>query len=206
MKFAEKVLLAFIFFASCATLLHAQTIQIKLINGKTGRALTGHTPLNVWVGHVRQFPIILTTDWHGVALLRLSDKDNEINVPECKDEDADYQKLNPKNKSEVKDFNKKYKGCREYGDNNATFRYADSFTVMTLGGNSLPYVPCWVDSNNHDYTWLNQEHFNTVDVLQHGVTTENICSKATASPVPGELILFVRPLTFRESWRATFLS
>lgn len=36
------------------------------------------------------------------------------------------------------------------------------------------------------------------EVLQHGAVSENHCGKATAKPKPGELILFIRPLSI---WR-----
>jgi hypothetical protein len=35
-------------------------------------------------------------------------------------------------------------------------------------------------------------------VLQQGIATPNTCGKATASPEPGDLIIFVRPLTWWE--------
>lgn len=35
-------------------------------------------------------------------------------------------------------------------------------------------------------------------VLQHGVVTANYCGNTTASPQPGEIIIFVRPLTWWE--------
>jgi hypothetical protein len=41
-------------------------------------------------------------------------------------------------------------------------------------------------------------NFSTEEILQHGVATANTCGKATASPKPGEVILFVRPLTWWE--------
>ena len=40
MSFAAKVLLALLVIALCATVLQAQTIQIMLIDGKTGRPIT----------------------------------------------------------------------------------------------------------------------------------------------------------------------
>jgi hypothetical protein len=48
--------------------------------------------------------------------------------------------------------------------------------------------------------------FSTKEVLQHGVVSSNTCGEATASPQPGEVILFVRPRNFREKvqdWKAS---
>lgn len=36
------------------------------------------------------------------------------------------------------------------------------------------------------------------EILQHGAVSENLCGKATAKPKRGELILFIKPLSF---WR-----
>jgi len=38
------------------------------------------------------------------------------------------------------------------------------------------------------------------EILSKGIVGENVCGKATASPTPGGLILFFRPMTFYERW------
>jgi hypothetical protein len=203
MRLAAKGLLALLFFASCATALRAQTIQIMLVNGKTGRPITDRSLLKVWVGHIREFSFMVPADKHGVALLRLTDKDSEINVPECKGMQADAEKLliNP-NKKDTKEFNEKYKYCTSFEVDNPIVRYADSISVQTLPGDiswkagggdrSMGYVPCWVDSNQNKYSWTTITDFSTKDVLQQGVVTANTCSSATVSANPGQIILFVR--------------
>jgi len=40
--------------------------------------------------------------------------------------------------------------------------------------------------------------YSISEILQHGAVSENHCGKATAKPKPGELILFIKPLSF---WR-----
>jgi hypothetical protein len=60
-------------------------------------------------------------------------------------------------------------------------------------------VPCQL--LKPDYSWLVIQTFSTRDVLQFGVVTENLCGKAKASPEPGELVIFVRPLTFWEKMK-----
>jgi hypothetical protein len=47
-----------------------------------------------------------------------------------------------------------------------------------------------------DYSWLATMRFATKKILQSGVVTANVCGKVTASPEPGEAILFVRPLSW----------
>ena len=194
-RFAAKGLLALFLFASCATALRAQSIQIMLVNGKTGRPIDGSL-LNVWVGHVREFPFEIPADRHGVALLRLTHNDSEINVPECKDMQADSEKLQMnRNKKDEAEFNKKYKNCTAFEVKDPIVRFADSISigpvVRTLNGAAyFQYVPCWADSVTV---------FSTEDVLQHGVVTANNCGKARASPEHGQLILFVRLPTQMEA-------
>jgi hypothetical protein len=204
--------LALIFFASCATALRAQTIQIMLVDGKTGRPITDRSELNVWVGNVREFPFIVPADKHGVAPLRLTHNDSEINVPECKGMQADGEKLrlNP-NKKDEKEFNEKYKDCTGIEVDNPVVKYADSISIQTLpgdiswkaggGGRSMGYVPCWVDSNQNKYSWTTITDFSTQDVLRQGVVTANTCGRAAVSANPGQVILFVRLPGNGEYWR-----
>lgn len=195
----------------CTPDLRAQTIQIELVNGKTGRPITDSSLLNIWVGHVRVFPFMLSVK-NGLAQLRLSLNDGEIDVPECKGEQADVEKLGARPTKEAKeDFNKKYpfKNCGSFEIANPVARYADSILVQTLPGDvswktahqSVAYVPCWIDQKHDNAYWTLIQKFSTKDVLQKGIVTANNCSKATVSANPGQLVLFVRPPTNREYWR-----
>ncbi|MGC1415992.1 MAG: hypothetical protein WA817_11955 [Candidatus Acidiferrum sp.] len=38
------------------------------------------------------------------------------------------------------------------------------------------------------------------EILEHGIVTENVCGKKRAKPVPGVLILYARPRTWKEKW------
>lgn len=194
----------------CSPDLHAQAVQIELVNGKTGRPITDRSLLNVWVGHVRLFPFLLPTDKQGVARVRLSLNDSEINVPECKDEQADWEKLSASPSREAeRAFNKKYKYCGSFELPNPVARYANSMRVQTLPGDvswktgqhSVPYVPCWIDPKSESASWTNIQDFPTKDVLEKGIVTANNCGTATVSPNPGQLVLFVRPPTIAEQWR-----
>ena len=97
MSFAAKVLLALLVIALCATVLQAQTIQIMLIDGKTGRPITYsslgslRTILYVWPGLESELTLLMRADKHGVALLHLIDNDSGINVPDCKGMHADSE-------------------------------------------------------------------------------------------------------------------
>ena len=159
------------------------------------------------VGHESELKLEIPTDKHGVALLRLTHNDSEINVPDCRGMHAESEKLriNP-NKKDEKEFNKKYKWCTGFEMANPIVRYADSISVRTLPGDvswkiapasSIGYVECWDNTS----AWFSITDFSTQDVLQHGVVTANACGKATVSPQPGQLILFVRLPSNREYWQ-----
>ena len=61
---------------------------------------------------------------------------------------------------------------------------------------NVPYASCVPAGSN--YSWLMLEHFSTKEILQHGYVSPNTCGEASAPLKPGKVILFVRPLTWRE--------
>jgi hypothetical protein len=203
MRFAAKGIFLLLLFVSCATAIHAQAIEIKLVDGKTGHAFTSipwlapHT-LDVDLGRESDLSLVLTTDKLGLVLLRFSRNDNEINVPDCRGEHAAWDKLvkdamnGIKNKEDVKAFNKKYRNCANFRVKNPVVRFVDSILIGRIMGSNFQYVQCWAEFPTS---------FSTEDILQHGVVTANNCSKASASPEPGQLILFVRLPTQMEAGR-----
>ncbi len=68
--------------------------------------------------------------------------------------------------------------------------YNESFRL------NAPYVLC--GSGGSNYSWLGSENFSTKEILQHGYVSPNTCGKVTVSPQPGQVVLFVRPLTWWE--------
>jgi len=68
--------------------------------------------------------------------------------------------------------------------------YDESFRI------NAPYTLCASEGSN--YSWLRSENFSTKEVLSHGYVSPNTCGKSTVSPHPGQVILFVRPLTWWE--------
>jgi hypothetical protein len=91
------------------------------------------------------------------------------------------------------DVNERGKACGDIGVINPVVKYHDSFRV------NAGYVLC--QTNKPDYSWLSIEQFSTKEVLRSGVVTANVCGKAKASAEPGELTIFVRPLTFWEKMK-----
>lgn len=144
-----------------STALHAQSLLIKLENGRSGRPISGSF-VNVWVGNEQKAAMPIPTDQEGIARLRLTEKDSEIDVH---------------NRPGV-------------GVINPVVKYSETLRV------NAGYVSC--QPNKPDYSWLLIQSFSTADVLRSGVVTANACGKAKASQQPGELVMFVRPLTFWE--------
>jgi len=158
-------LLAIALLGSLGSVLCAQTIEIRLVNGRNGDPMSD-TCVNVWVGTERKAAMAIPTDEKGVARLRVTDKDGEI------------------------DIHNRWNGCGDFGMVNPVVKYNDSLRI------NAGYVSC--QSRASDHSWLAITDLSTKEVLQHGVVTANTCGKATASPKPGELIIFVRPLSWWE--------
>ncbi len=158
-----------IVFALSGTALRAQTIQVRIVNGRNGHPVADQC-MYVWVGD--RFnpssgpPLETQTDKNGIISLRLTHEDGKTN--------NESQRL----------------ACGLAGSINPIAKYGDTISIRT------GYVLC--QPRTPDYSWLASADFSTEQVVQHGVATANTCGKATASPGPMELIIFVRPLTWWE--------
>jgi hypothetical protein len=82
------------------------------------------------------------------------------------------------------------KGCGHPGASSATVKYDDSLRI------NVPFVLC--QPHGGDYSWLKIMDLPTSRVLHEGVTMPNTCGKSSATAKPGEVIIFVRPLSFWE--------
>lgn len=158
-----RLLLLFTF--SSAFTLSAQTIEVKLIDGRNGHPIA-NSCVNVWVGNEQKDALAIPTDKDGVARLRLTDSDAEINTQN------------------------RWKQCGAFGAINPVVRFESSVTI------NAGYVLC--QPQGTDYSWLALKNFPTKKILTEGVVTQNACGKHSASPVPGQVIIFVRPLSFWE--------
>lgn len=158
---------AFTLFAlgSSGARLCAQPVAIRLVNGKTGRAVSD-TCVNVWVGRERKEAMSIPTDKDGVASLRLTDNDGQVDLH------ADGTR------------------CGYFGVASPVVKLSDSLRI------NVGFVLC--QPHGTDYSWLAVSRFSTKQLLQQGIVTPNTCGKATASPKPGELIIFVRQLRWWE--------
>ena len=72
-------------------------------------------------------------------------------------------------------------------------KYDDSFRI------NVPYV--WCTQGGSEYSWLAVKQLSTQDILQHGYVSPNTCGKAMNAAKAGQILLFVRPLTFWEEFK-----
>ena len=144
----------------------AQTLEIKLVDGRNGRPMVGTSAfVNVWVGGERKEAIAIPTDDSGVARLQLTLNPNEENVPLSTGHGTIVEK-------------------------HPVVKYDEPFRI------NVPYVLCGAGEGSRSPVDL--RNFRTKEVLDHGYASGNTCGKVTATPQPGQVILFVRPLTFIE--------
>jgi hypothetical protein len=68
--------------------------------------------------------------------------------------------------------------------------YADFIKV------NVPYV--WCEPKWQNNSWFLIAKFATMHLLSKGEVTPNACGKSISAPVPGELTIYVRPLSFWE--------
>lgn len=149
--------------------LAAQTLEIKLVDGRNGRPMVGTSAyVNVWVGRERKEAIAIPTDDKGVARLQLTLNPSKENIPIST-------------------------GHGTIVESHPVVKSDESFRV------NAPYVLCGAEEGNR--SWLDLKNFSTKEVLDNGYASANTCGKVTATPQPGQIILFVRPLTFWEKMK-----
>jgi hypothetical protein len=149
--------------------LTAQTLEIRLVDGRNGHPMVGTSAyVNVWVGGERKEAIAIPTDDHGVARLQFTLNPNEENIPISTGHGTIVEK-------------------------HPVVKYDESFRI------NVPYVLCGAGEESHSP--IDLRNFSTKEVLEHGYASGNTCGKITATPQPGQVILFVRPLTFLEKMK-----
>jgi hypothetical protein len=161
-------LLLLLAFGLTGAVAHAQTVEIKLVNGRNGRPMASIN-ICVWVGNKGNAN-------SGLWIKTETDKTGSVNI-----------RLTPEH---VEDKNETGVICGGPVVINPVFEYGDTISMSsyTIVCRVVPKEP----------SRLNGIHWSTEEVLKHGIVTPNTCGKATASPTPGELVFFVRPLTWLE--------
>ncbi len=93
-------------------------------------------------------------------------------------------------RSDEVDTHSRWKDCGNFGVIDPVVLYADSIRI------NAGYVLC--QSRPPAESWLAMTDFSTKQLIRDGIVTPNTCGKAATSPEPGELVIFVRPLSFWE--------
>jgi hypothetical protein len=158
-------LLALLAIGSSATVLCAQMVTIKLVNGRNGNPMS-NSHVNIWVGPERKRTMVIPTDKNGIARLRLTNNDDEVDLHMREKHIGDNVVIDP------------------------IVKYDETLRI------NVPFVICY--PHVRDYSWLAITNISAKQVLQQGIVWPNTCGKATASPKPGEVTIFVRPLTWWE--------
>jgi len=83
--------------------------------------------------------------------------------------------------------------CGLFGVINPVFKYYDDIRV------NVGYVLCQPHVGGS--SWLKTTEYPTTALVKTGIVSPNACGQATAKPKPGELIIFMRPLTWFEKWK-----
>lgn len=151
--------------SSVCSLLRAQTIELKVINGRDGHPVV-NTCVNAWVGDKQRDALAIPTDKDGIARLRMTSIDSEVNT-------RDH-----------------WKSCGEFGVINPVVKYEEFLSV------NVSFVVC--EPHGTNFSWLELKKVSTKEVLEKGFVTPNTCGKPAASPTPGRVSIFIRPLNFWE--------
>jgi hypothetical protein len=77
--------------------------------------------------------------------------------------------------------------------NSRTLEYSDTLSIQ------LGYQPCWEKTLKAPQ--FARYSFSTQEILDSGLAQANNCGKQTVAVHPGELILYVKPLTFWQAMR-----
>jgi hypothetical protein len=160
MHFAVFIVLMFF-----GTRLHPQSLEIKLVDGRNGLPVASSC-VGVFVGRDSKVELGIPTDKDGVARLRLTHHESEI--------DLHHQAV----------------GCGEDGVIDPVVKYEPVVGINT------GYALC--DTRKRDFLELAISSFSTKRLIQSGIVTPNTCRKARASAVPGQIVIFVRPMMWWE--------
>ena len=169
--FAIVKFLMWLFLILYGASLSAQTLEITLVDGRNGRPMVGPS------SHVNV--------WVG------TERKEAIVIPTDRNGVARLRLT--LNTGEINIPNPSEDRVSIVVDH-PVVKYNESFEI------NAPYALCVSGGSN--YSWLMIEQFSTKEILQHGYVSPNTCSrKVTVAPHPGQVILFVRPLTWWEKFK-----
>jgi hypothetical protein len=124
---------------------------------------------------------------HSCINVWIGDKRATLSIPT--DENGVAKVYLTNNASEVNRSNY-VESCGMFGVSDPKVMYSDIIQVQA------GYA--WCNSEAQDRSWLIIHEFKTKYLLDNGDVTQNVCGRASAISTPGELTIFVRPLTLWE--------
>lgn len=159
--------------------LHAQDIHIKVLNARNGKPITNEC-VNVFTRQeLGSSTLLIPTDREGVALLHVEgDHAVPVGAPlgrRCGGSETLHPTVGHADTIQISgDY---YLACQEYGK------------TMPGEGAGGPGRDQRMPS------------YSVAKILLSGIAAANTCGRFTAQPKPGELILYVRPLSLLEKLR-----
>jgi hypothetical protein len=169
-----KVLLISALLGFPGPLLHAQEIQIRVLNGRNGKPITKEC-INVSLGPWHGADLLVPTDKNGIAVLHL--RGNEVTA-DAACQGWSKQAHRAEGTDTISVMGDYYVACQEYGK-------------LAPGERPTP------ESSSNVIKEL-VPTYSIREILQSGITSANTCGKVRAAAKPGELIFFVRPPTWLE--------
>ena len=171
--------LIWVLVAFLAPVLHAQNIEIRVLNGRDGKPITKEC-LNVWLGPLHGAGLIAPTNKDGVVVLHF--ESNQVTadsaVPHaCNGMAVLGPKAVPNGIDEITIAPDEYVACQEYGK-------------IVPGEPATPNLLREI-----------MPSYSIKKILESGVSAANRCGEFRAEAKPGELVFFVRPRSFSERMR-----
>lgn len=169
-----KVLFISILLSLSAPMLDAQEIQIRVLNGRNGKAITKEC-VNVSLGSWHGADLLVPTNKDGIAVLHL--RGNEVTADAaCQGWSKEAHRL--EGAGTISLMGDYYVACQEYGK-------------LAPGERPTP-------QNSAALTKELIPTYSIKEILQSGISSANSCGKVRAKAKPGELVFFVRPRSFWE--------
>jgi len=154
-------------------LVHAQDIHVRVLNARNGKPVNNEC-INVSLGSWHGTDLLVPTDKNGIAVLHLGGKEVTADAA-CQGWSKQASAAGVEAIAVMGDY---YVACQEYGK--------ISSRELTKP-DALPAVIKEVVPS-----------YPIKKILESGVAAGNTCGRFRAEAKPGELVLFVRPLSFLE--------
>jgi hypothetical protein len=156
--------------------LHGQEIHITVLDGRNGKAMTSDC-VNVWIGSSGDPTLVAPTNNDGTAVLHFRDDQvaaDAVSTRACRNVAVTGPQPFPRDADTISVASSSYVTCQEYGK---------LTPEQPAASNILKQI---------------RPSYSIEKILASGISAANTCGKVRREPKPGQVILFVRPLTWRE--------